>query len=806
MDDAQRILVVDDEPGPREALRVILDPRYQVVTATDGPEALQVIHTTPPDLIFLDIWMPGMDGIEVLKAVKEVDSRIEAIIMTGHASLETVRGAMAYGASEYLIKPFSEDEVDGAVKKALARRAERMGEHRQVRTLLEHLRGLAHASTAATASQEVLQRASVVLEQIKQLVSATVALLHVIEEPGQRLTWRISLGASREAPLPSDMETWSPLLSQALERRLPLILMSPYGDRILEGMARPLTTLGYQGGAFFPLLAGAEAVGVLSFLYKVPIVFRSEWIDIGQAVAELLAVAIHLHQRYHSSTQDALQHAQHATQLRILQEISRAVVGTLDLSETLRAIGDQLQTGLGFVGFHVWLSEENGAQWRKAYGNGPDAGWQPGDADRPPPQELQVDGSTDAHVVLGPIVQQETTIGLVKLVREPQQEPIAEVEVELISMLLEYIGLAVKNSLLYEEIKETKSYLENLINGAGDAIITVNQEDVVTAWNQSAERIFHYRAEEVLRQHIRTLFPAALYEPWRDAVLRQGSTKCVETQLKRRDGTPVHVSLTLSPLLNSRDEITGFSAILRDVTEDRQLREQLAQSEKLSALGEMAAGIAHNLNNILAAIMGRAQLLLHGSADTETLQRGVATIQRAVEDGAAMVQRIQRFARGGIGSEFKLTDLNQLMQETVEATQLIWKDQLPQEGRSIEVSMELGSLPPVRCRPAELREVLINLILNAVDAMPAGGRLSLRTIARGEVACIEIADTGTGMTEEVKRRAFNPFFTTKGAKGTGLGLSISHALIKGQDGEIELQSELGKGTTFVITLPMGIQR
>ena len=185
MDDAQRILVVDDERGPREALRVLLDPPYHVVTAIDVPEALRLIHKTPPDLILLDVKMPGMSGIEVLKLVKEVDAGIEAIMITGHATVETVRDALTYGATEYLIKPFNVEEVDGAVKKALARRAERLGTHGDVRTLLDHLRALAHASAAAADSQEVLQGASVVLQQVNQLMHAPMVLLHVIDEIGR---------------------------------------------------------------------------------------------------------------------------------------------------------------------------------------------------------------------------------------------------------------------------------------------------------------------------------------------------------------------------------------------------------------------------------------------------------------------------------------------------------------------------------------------------------------------------------------------------------------------------------------------
>ena len=183
------------------------------------------------------------------------------------------------------------------------------------------------------------------------------------------------------------------------------------------------------------------------------------------------------------------------------------------------------------------------------------------------------------------------------------------------------------------------------------------------------------------------------------------------------------------------------------------------------------------------------------------MQKGLVIIEKAAEDSVRTVQRIQKFARGATTSEFMLTDLNQVVNEALEATQPIWKDQARREGRPVEVVTELGTISPVHGRSSELREVLVNMILNAVGAMPKGGRLTLCTRQDDGSVCVEVSDTGTGMTDEVRRRIFDPFFTTKGAKGTGLGLSVSYTLIKSHNGDIEVRSEPGRGTTFSITLP-----
>jgi PAS domain S-box-containing protein len=323
----------------------------------------------------------------------------------------------------------------------------------------------------------------------------------------------------------------------------------------------------------------------------------------------------------------------------------------------------------------------------------------------------------------------------------------------------------------------------------------------VTSWNDSAKRIFQYQDWEIRQQKIWTLVPRELYEQWQGEVLQGGGVKHIEACLRQRNGMPIDASLTLSPLRDSCGEIVGLSAIIKDVTEEKQLRERLLQSEKLRALGEMAAGIAHNFNNMLTAILGQTRLLAYHPADVEAVQKGLVIIGKAAEDGITTVQRLQKFARGATTSEFTLTDLNQVVKEALEATQPIWKDQAWREGRPVEVMMELGTISLVYGRSSELREVLVNIILNAVGAMPKGGRLTLCTRQDEGSVSVEVSDTGTGMTEGVRRRIFNPFYTTKGAKGTGLGLSVSYMLIKSHNGDIEVRSKPGCGTTFSIKLP-----
>lgn len=799
MGDAYRILVVDDELGPREALRMILKSKYQVLTAMSGLEALEVLNKTPPAIVLLDIKMREMNGIEVLKAIKQANTDIEVIMMTAYASLQTARDALAHGASEYLIKPFSKKEVEESIEKALARRAARTGAQQDLRTLLDQLRTLAHTSTTATGISEVFDRAAAVVAQVQRLLGASAALLYLRDAPTLPLRREVAHDVPPEARPVLEDPAWQAVLLQSLAMPQPRALrLAAQGT--VPVLPPALVELGYTHALLCPILGAADASGSLVFLATSAHPLRADGLTFGQTVADLLAFALYIQQRYQATERVAAQHAQRAAQLGILRTISQAILGQLELPATLQAIGEQLQAGLGYTGFHVWLTGPSVGRLQEAYGCGPNPGWQPCDG-TPPPTALRVMEVPEAQVVLAPIVLSEHPVGVLKVVRSAQHGPLAPAELDLLRMLLDSIALAVHNSRVYGEVVATKSFLENLIHDAGDAIITVDTADHISSWNASAERIFHAPAASMLQQPIGALLPVSQYAQWREEVVRWGRSLQVETQLCSRQGSTRDVILTLSPLRGTYATQTGLSIILKDVTEERRLREQVLHAEKLRAVGEMAAGIAHNFNNILTTILTRAQLLTQQVSDAASVQRGLTLIEQAAADGAALVRRLQQLARGSAATERTWLDLNALVQEVVESTQPLWLDHTRREGRPVEVHVTLASLPPVLGRATELREVLTNLLLNAIEAMPRGGHITFQTLVEENGVSVEVRDTGLGMTADVRRRLFDPFFTTKGARGTGLGLSVSQAIIKGHQGTLTVESEPGRGTTFTLTLP-----
>ncbi len=244
-------------------------------------------------------------------------------------------------------------------------------------------------------------------------------------------------------------------------------------------------------------------------------------------------------------------------------------------------------------------------------------------------------------------------------------------------------------------------------------------------------------------------------------------------------------------------------AELRAALEELEASQQrLVQTERLRALGQLAGGVAHDFNNTLAIILGRVELLL-AQARSPNVRQQLQVIQKTALDAARTVKRIEEFTRMKAVRPVKLVNLDQVVEEVVEISRSRWQDEAQAKGIPYDVVLEMAvaPLPPVVGDPSELREALLNVIFNALDAMPKGGRVTFKTgVEEGRVYCAVI-DTGIGMTEEVRERIFYPFFTTKGDKGSGLGLSVVYGIITRHGGEIDVQSEVERGTTFTIRLP-----
>jgi len=228
-------------------------------------------------------------------------------------------------------------------------------------------------------------------------------------------------------------------------------------------------------------------------------------------------------------------------------------------------------------------------------------------------------------------------------------------------------------------------------------------------------------------------------------------------------------------------------------------REQEIHAQKMAALGELSFGVAHNVNNTLTGILGRAQLILRNSNDETKIKAGLELIIKSAEDGAHIIRRIQDFARQRPSREFETISIAELLKDACEMTRARWEAR--SEFSQTRFALHADCQAYIKGDPVELREVLVNMIYNAIDAMPSGGEIRLTTQENRERVIICVSDTGTGMSPDVKQRLFDPFFTTKGKAGTGMGLAVSFGIIRRHEGSIEVDSEPGRGTTFKISLP-----
>ncbi len=260
------------------------------------------------------------------------------------------------------------------------------------------------------------------------------------------------------------------------------------------------------------------------------------------------------------------------------------------------------------------------------------------------------------------------------------------------------------------------------------------------------------------------------------------------------------LSISAYPLPGSENQPVGIVHLLRDVSEERRLQAAVVRTERLRALGEMAAGVAHSFGNLLVSIQGWAEVLLAGAED-ETVRRPAGAILQAALDGAEAVRRLQDYAHIQQRTTVAPVDVNAVVQDALEFARPRWRPATLRAQIAYTLEVDLQPVPPVLGNAAELREVLLNLIFNAIDAMPAGGRLGIATRAGQGLVTIAVSDSGGGIAPELQRKIFEPFFTTKGTGGTGLGLAIAASIIERHNGHLKVSSTPGAGSCFTVELP-----
>ncbi|UCF21437.1 MAG: PAS domain S-box protein [Gemmatimonadota bacterium] len=363
-----------------------------------------------------------------------------------------------------------------------------------------------------------------------------------------------------------------------------------------------------------------------------------------------------------------------------------------------------------------------------------------------------------------------------------------------------------------ENLREAKEKLQAVVDAAPVAVIVMDTDGTVQSWNFAAEKIFGWSEAEAVGRRVPYLAEDKKdeFQQLRNQVLRGEPLVGVEIRRRRRDGSTVDLDLYAAPLFGSGGQVAGIMSIMVDMTERRELELRLAQSQKMESVGQLAGGIAHDFNNLLTAILGNCELTLADLAPDDPQRPGVLDIHAAAKHAAALTRQLLAFSRRQI-LQPKVLNLNTVVAETLEMLgRLI--------GEDVEVVTQVDpELGTTLADPVEVGQVIINLAVNARDAMPEGGLLTIATenaelaadalghagaIPPGRYVVLSVSDTGKGMDQHTQARIFEPFFTTKEkGKGTGLGLATVYGIVKQSGGHISVRSKPGQGTSFTIYMP-----
>jgi len=396
----------------------------------------------------------------------------------------------------------------------------------------------------------------------------------------------------------------------------------------------------------------------------------------------------------------------------------------------------------------------------------------------------------------------ERTVAVLGLGKTVDGDFLSSDDVELVQTIAGYVAIALDNSQLYSsleqkasEIARLKDFSENIVESLNVGVLAVDLEGTVEAWNSRMEQLFGVPREAALGRPLGSLLPAELASEIASRDDQEQITGIYKHRLQSQ-GRPLILNVSITPLVGKSGEHIGRLLLFDDVTQRERMEEQMSQTEKLTSLGLLAAGVAHEVNTPLAVISNYIQMLAKQMPDGDPRHSLIEKIVKQTFRANEIVNNLLNFSRTGAG-ELADVDLNRVVEETLSLVAH------PLKTSQIRVVKQLTEgLPPVRGSANKLQQVFLNLFLNARDAMPTGGMLEVRTAAHNGSVEIEVVDTGNGIPREHIHKIFDPFFTTKATgRGTGLGLSVTYGIIKEHAGRIDVRSTPGRGTSFHVEFP-----
>jgi two-component system, NtrC family, sensor kinase len=515
-----------------------------------------------------------------------------------------------------------------------------------------------------------------------------------------------------------------------------------------------------------------------------------------------------------------------------LIEFGRGLSSETDLKTLLHSIVDRLSQTLSVARVAVFFVDEQGKlQLRAAHGlpsnltNAPETlALDFLDFDQPnagshlflentqqvlhlPQEERRTAAALDLNYYL-PCRVQERTIAVIGLGRTTGGDFLSSEDVELLESLASYIGIAIQNARLYAKLEEKiseyeqlKEFNENIVESINVGILAVDLDDRIEGWNTQMEAMYALARQEAVGKRLQDVFPSEFTDEFHRVRNESGVHNLYKFRLTTRAGEIRTANIAIAPLLSRNFVALGRIILVDDITDRVELEAQLTQAEKLSSIGLLAAGVAHEVNTPLTVISSYTQMLAKQVRGDNRLGMLLEKITQQTFRASEIVNGLLNFSRTS-GTEFREIDLNQIIHDTL----VLLEHQFKTSQVQVHIDLQ-ASMPHILGNPGKLQQVFLNLFLNAKDAMTGGGTLGVTTMCN-EQACVTITDTGSGISPEHLNRIYDPFFTTKTAprqgerRGTGLGLAVTYGIIQEHAGKIQVESQVGCGTTFHLEFPM----
>ena len=513
---------------------------------------------------------------------------------------------------------------------------------------------------------------------------------------------------------------------------------------------------------------------------------------------------------------------------RTLIEFGRELSSEIDLNALLSSVLDRLSRTLAVDRIAIFLHrEEDSEQYLLSKSIGmspiakldlsflnaprPDAGHMFFENTHQVPRETLGAQESIARLDLNyyiPCRSQQKTVAVLGLGKTTKGDYLSSEDVELLETLGGYIGIAIQNGRLYASLQQKvaeyerlKDFNENIVESINVGVMALDMEDRIESWNAQMEVMYALPRWQAVTQPLRSVFPSEFVEEFYRVRQNAGINNLYKFRLATPAGETRTVNVAIAPLVTRKFQVVGRLIIMDDITERVELESQLSQADKLSSIGLLAAGVAHEVNTPLAVISSYTQMLakqLQGDPQKSGL---LEKITRQTFRASEIVNNLLNFSRTS-GTEFAKVDINKVITDTLGL--------LEHQFKVAKIRVESQLMPdisPIEGNPGRLQQVFLNLFLNAKDAMAGGGKLTVAT-ANGETISVRVSDTGSGIAPEHIQRIYDPFFTTKTspkegqARGTGLGLSVTYGIIQEHAGKIRVESDHGVGTTFALEFPL----